>query len=105
LETASGYGELLHGEAVSIGMCLAAQLSTRLGLAAERDAQRLAVLLQRFDLPVTSPRPQASAALLDLMRLDKKALSGKLRLILWRGIGKAEIHSDAPDAAILDLLS
>src|SRR5690606_39114579 len=51
LETAGSYGDLLHGEAVAIGMVLAAELSTALGLAPAQDALRLASLLQRLDLP------------------------------------------------------
>ena len=44
------------------------------------------------------------AALLARMRLDKKNLSGALRLILWRGIGRAEIVADVPEAAVRELL-
>jgi 3-dehydroquinate synthase len=90
LETATGYGSLLHGEAVAIGMVLAARLSTALGRAAQADADRLVALLVALGLPVTPPASEPQR-LLELMRLDKKNLGGKLRLILWRGIGAAEI--------------
>jgi 3-dehydroquinate synthase len=90
LETATGYGALLHGEAVAIGMVLAARLSAHLGLADGADARRLARLLAAFGLPVESSGNDPQR-LLDLMRLDKKNLAGTLRLILWRGIGRAEI--------------
>jgi 3-dehydroquinate synthase len=91
LETASGYGTLLHGEAVAIGMVLAARLSTRLGMAAEADSERLAALLERFGLPTSLPAGSDADTLLAHMRLDKKNLAGRLRLVLWRGIGRAEI--------------
>ena len=103
LETADGYRGLLHGEAVSIGMLLAARLSTALGRAPQADADRLVALLADLGLPI-SPPPHDPRQLLGLMRLDKKNLAGRLRLILWRGIGRAEVVPDVPDAAIRNLL-
>ncbi|MFC4818733.1 3-dehydroquinate synthase [Dokdonella ginsengisoli] len=99
LETATGYGHLLHGEAVAIGMVLAAQLSADLGLAPREDAARLERLLVALGLPVAPP-PNDPERLLALMRLDKKNLSGRLRLILWRGIGRAGIVPDVDEDAI-----
>jgi 3-dehydroquinate synthase len=103
-ETAGGYGGLLHGEAVAVGMLCAARLSAALGRAPAADADRLQRLLERLGLPTAVPAGSDPAALLELMRLDKKALSGRLRLILWRGIGAAEIIDEVPEAAILDVL-
>ena len=103
-ETATGYSALLHGEAVAIGMMLAAQLSADLGLAAHADAQRLGVLLAALHLPTTPPK-QDPDALLALMRLDKKNLSGRLRLILWRGIGAAEVAGDIDESAVRTVLA
>jgi 3-dehydroquinate synthase len=84
-------------------MVLAAKLSADLGRAPRADAERLAALLRALGLPVMPPAcdPQR---LLALMRLDKKNLSGRLRLILWRGIGSAEIVPDIDDQAILRVL-
>ena len=104
LEAERGYGDLLHGEAVAIGMVLAARLSAALGRAPAEDADRLARLLSRFGLPVAPPRADADA-LLARMRLDKKNVSGRLRLILWRGIGKAEIVPDIDEAPVRRLLA
>jgi len=101
LETLGGYDGLLHGEGVAIGMCLAARLSTRLGRAAGADAGRLAALLARLGLPTALPVGSDSAAVLATMRLDKKNLSGRLRLILWRGVGHAEIVADVDETAVL----
>jgi 3-dehydroquinate synthase len=103
LETADGYSGLLHGEAVAVGMLLAARLSTALGRAPQADADRLAALLHGLGLPLAPPAHDARE-LLDLMRLDKKNLAGRLRLVLWRGIGQAEVVADVPEAAIRDLL-
>jgi 3-dehydroquinate synthase len=104
LEAERGYGDLLHGEAVAIGMVLAASLSARLGRAPAEDTERLARLLARCGLPIAPPRADADA-LLARMRLDKKNLSGRLRLILWRGIGQAEIVADIDERRIRDLLA
>jgi 3-dehydroquinate synthase len=104
LETERGYGELLHGEAVAIGMVVAAKLSAQLGRALAEDADRLARLLSKFGLPTTLPAVGADA-LLSRMRLDKKNLGGRIRLILWRGVGKAEIVPDVDEAAIREVLT
>ncbi|KAG9598781.1 hypothetical protein KCV01_g8572, partial [Aureobasidium melanogenum] len=104
LETAGNYSEILHGEGVAIGMVLAARLSARLGMAPSSDTDRLVALLQRLGLPVEPSKAHAASRLLDLMRLDKKNTAGTLRLILWRGVGQAEIVSGVPDADVLAVL-
>ena len=100
LEAVCGYGNLLHGEAVAIGMCLAARLSARLGLSAAADTARLHDLLTRCGLPTSLPPGTNADALLTAMRLDKKNASGRLRLILWRGVGRAEIAEAVDESAI-----
>ena len=105
IESAQGYGGLLHGEAVAVGMVLAAQLSAALGRAPLADARRLQTLLARLGLPTEIPAGLAPAELLQRMRLDKKALGGVPRLVLWRGLGQAEVVSDVPEAALLDALA
>ena len=105
IEAIAGYGDVLHGEAVAIGMCMAARLSARLGMAPQADADRLAALLQDFDLPTQRPPALAPDDLLQAMRLDKKNLSGHLRLILWRGAGHAEIVSGIDDAAVISAMA
>jgi 3-dehydroquinate synthase len=105
IEAADGYGNVLHGEAVAIGMVLAAELSARIGLAPPHDAARLAALLARFGLPTALPRNSDSDALLARMRLDKKNVSGRLRLVLWRKLGAAEIVPDVDEAPVRAVLS
>ncbi|HRQ64458.1 MAG TPA: 3-dehydroquinate synthase [Xanthomonadaceae bacterium] len=104
LEAAGSYRELLHGEAVAVGMLQAATLSTHLGLAEAAAAGRLEALLRALGLD-TRPPPYAAATLLEFMRLDKKALSERLRLVLWRGVGQAEVVADVPDDAVLNVLA
>jgi len=105
LEAEAGYGTLLHGEAVAIGMILAARLSAQLGVAGEADAQRLHALLQRIGLPTAVPHGLDADALLARMRLDKKNRADALRLILWRGIGRAEIVEGVDPAALRAVMS
>lgn len=104
LEVETGYHTLLHGEAVAIGMLQAARLSAHLGMAGDADGERLRVLLQHFGLPVDPPPSVAADALLARMRLDKKNRAGVLRLILWRGIGRAEIVEGVPNATVSAVL-
>ncbi len=104
LETAGHYTTLLHGEGVAIGMGLAARLSERLHMSQAADTARLQRLLKRLGLPVTIPAGMDPQQLLALMRLDKKNSGGQLRLILWRGVGRAEIVSGVAEADILATL-
>jgi 3-dehydroquinate synthase len=104
LETAGHYTTLLHGEGVAVGMLLAAQLSERLGMSTGEDTQRLQRLLEKTGLPTQVPAGFDPDHLLSLMRLDKKNTAGTLRLILWRGIGRAEIVAGVNEADVLAVL-
>jgi 3-dehydroquinate synthase len=104
LETAGHYTTLLHGEGVAVGMLLAARLSERLGMSRQEDTQRLQRLLATVGLPVSVPAGFDADQLLSLMRLDKKNTAGTLRLILWRGIGRAEIVTGVNEADVLAVL-
>jgi 3-dehydroquinate synthase len=98
IETATGYGTWLHGEAVAAGMMMAADMSHRLSWITREDLQRTTDLLKRFNLPIEAPRVGAQRAR-ELMGMDKKVLKGQLRLVLLRKLGQADIVSDyAPDA-------
>ncbi|RDS85392.1 3-dehydroquinate synthase [Dyella psychrodurans] len=104
LETAGHYTALLHGEGVAVGILLAARLSERLGMSASGDTERLERLLKAVSLPTTVPAGFDPDQLLALMRLDKKNIAGTLRLILWRGIGRAEIVAGVNEADVLAVL-
>ena len=86
-------------------MVLAATLSAQLGLSTPEDTQRLRELLTRLGLPTALPDGLDANALLAHMRLDKKAVSGVPRLILWRGIGRAEVVQGVADDAVLRALA
>ena len=104
IEAEQAYAGLNHGEAVAVGMVLAARLSARLGMAAETDADQLAALLARFELPTTLPPGLDPGALLARMKLDKKATASGLRFVLWRGPGRAEVVGGVDDVKVLETL-
>ena len=94
IEAAAGYGNWLHGEAVSAGMVMAADLSRRLGWIDQSSVARIRHLLQGFGLPVQPPSSIPTERWLELMAVDKKVLDGTLRLVLLRGIGDALVTTD-----------
>ena len=109
IETEQGYAghdnhALNHGEAVAVGMVLAARLSTHLGMAPAAHGERLRALLSGFGLPTALPPGLAPDRLLQRMRLDKKANAAGLRFILWGAPGTAQIVSDVPEDAVLQIL-
>jgi 3-dehydroquinate synthase len=104
IETATGYTEWLHGEAVAAGMVIAADMSARLGLIQDADVRRVRELLVRIGLPVEPPRFGAQRAL-DYMRVDKKVKSGRIRLVLLEKLGVARFTADYPDEALTSTLA
>jgi 3-dehydroquinate synthase len=104
IETAAGYGEWLHGEAVGVGMLLAADLSHRLGWIAGAEVERIRELLKRAALPVTAPGIGAGRAL-ELMAMDKKVLAGRIRLVLLARIGEGVVSGDYAAEALQQTLS
>ncbi len=104
IEAATGYVEWLHGEAVGLGLIAAADLSQRVGQLEAGQLGRLVSLLERAGLPVQAPKIGAERAF-DYMRVDKKVKSGRVRLILLRGIGDAVMTADYPDAALQGTLA
>jgi len=99
IETAAGYGEWLHGEAVAAGLVMAADLSRRLGWIDAADVARVTSLLARAGLPVAAP-PIGAGRALELMGLDKKVLAGRIRLVLLRRLGEGVVSGDYPAAAL-----
>ena len=93
IEAGLGFGTWLHGEAVSAGMLLAADLSMRQGDISESDVSRLTKVLKRAGLPVQAPSLGAERYR-ELMGYDKKVQRGKLRLILLKSIGEAYLTAD-----------
>jgi len=99
IETAQGYGNWLHGEAVAVGMLLAAKLSARLGWISDGEVEAIEAMLVRAKLPVVLPSMSADA-FVALMSVDKKVLDGRLRLVLLNAVGEAVVTSEVSEAEV-----
>jgi 3-dehydroquinate synthase len=104
LETLTSYSTLLHGEAVAIGMVQAADLSARQGLWSWAEARRVKAAIRSLGLPVVPPRLDPDAVLA-AMGLDKKVVSGRLRLVLGTAIGRVITTEEIDGDALLQTLS
>ena len=107
LEAELGYGTILHGAAVAVGIGLAFRLSANLGLCPQADADRVIAHLTAIGLPGELPmlnRTLSAERLVGHMRRDKKMRDGKLAFVLAHGIGRAFTRSDVPPESVIDLL-
>lgn len=102
IETGAGYGAYLHGEAVAIGTCQAADLSRRKGWLNDADVERIITLFKKAGLPVKPPEHIDADRFLELMAVDKKNVDGQIRLILLKEIGAATLPIDV-DRKLLEL--
>jgi len=94
IETGTGYGIWLHGEAVAAGMLMAADLSARHGWLSTDAVHRTRALLHKAGLPTSPPAEMDSDTFMDLMAVDKKVVDGGLRLVLLKEIGYAVVTGD-----------
>jgi 3-dehydroquinate synthase len=99
LESATGYGEWLHGEAVGAGLVMAAEMSRACGLLDAADAQRVRSVVERAGLPTRIPGV-APGLVHEHMRIDKKVQGGRIRLVLLRAVGAALLTADYPEGAL-----
>lgn len=105
IETEMGYGVWLHGEAVAIGMLMAATTSEKLGLMHPDDVLRIKTLLLKAGLPTQAPQEMTAESYLPHMLRDKKVLAGQLRLILPIAIGRAEVKTGIDHNVILSAIN
>ncbi|MBS0400806.1 MAG: 3-dehydroquinate synthase [Proteobacteria bacterium] len=103
LEAATQYRQYLHGEAVALGMLLAAELSLRLSMIDAESCTRIHELIAAAGLPTGFPRIGAARAL-ELMQMDKKVLAGSVRLVLLQRLGRAVVVPDYDPRALEELL-
>lgn len=103
-ETLAGYGTLLHGEAVAIGMMDAARLAQQLGLVDATFVARQQRLLEAFWLPTSPLFELATEELLAVMRRDKKAAAGQLRFILPTRLGEVKLVDAVPETLVRTVL-
>ena len=104
LEAATAYGELLHGEAVAIGMTAAVRISRWMGLIDDDLVKRQDTLLRRFNLPTTLPGVDRDAVR-RAMSVDKKTSSGAIWWVLLEGIGRSVTRNDVPPEMVEDALA
>ncbi len=105
IENAAGYGSLLHGEAVAIGMDLEAQLALRLGMVDMAFVRRQRAVLRSYGLPTERPAQLAPETLLDLTLRDKKVRAGKVRWVLPTAFGAAVVREDLPEHLVREVLA
>lgn len=91
LELVSGYGQLMHGEAVAIGMVMVSQLAEEQSLATQGLTDKIRKMCQKFDLPVSYDCNQAGQ-LYHAIALDKKRRGKKLNLVIVEDVGQAMIY-------------
>ncbi|TCP95750.1 3-dehydroquinate synthase [Cricetibacter osteomyelitidis] len=104
IEAYLGYGNWLHGEAVSAGSMMAAALSEILGDLSVQDVARLEKLFARANLPTISPDGMQPEDYLPYMMRDKKVLAGKLRLVLLKSLGQAYVAMDSDKEQVLQAI-
>jgi 3-dehydroquinate synthase len=103
IETVSGYGRYLHGEAVAIGMICASRLAQRLGRIDASLVDRQKALLQQLGLP-TAAEGLDREALLSAMHRDKKTEQGRLRFVLPSRLGHVELLMNVDPEAVRQTL-
>lgn len=104
IEAAVGYGTLLHGEAVAIGMHLEAQIAWRLDMVDAALVERQRALLHAYGLPTNVPADVNIDDLLARTRRDKKVSAGAVRWALPTGLGAATVRADVPEAVVRAVL-
>jgi len=101
LEGLTNYGKLLHGEAVSIGMVVAARISENLGLSEKDVTEEIIKTLNLYGLPTRLPASIDYDSLFKNTKNDKKVKDGKINWVLLREIGKPIIKNDVPDSVVV----
>ncbi len=104
IEAEQGYGNWLHGEAVAVGMVLAAETSYVLGLIEHTEVEQIIELIEAFDLPLAAPSEMQYKHFAEHMQLDKKVLNGQLRLVLPTSIGTSALFDNVSDVVLRDVI-
>jgi len=100
IENVAGYGEYLHGEAISVGFVAAAQLSRDFGYIGQEDVDRVVKVVEAHGLPVRLKSPLKLEALFSAMQKDKKVRAGKLRFVVLKSLGRAITKDDVPRSRV-----
>ncbi|OPZ87990.1 MAG: 3-dehydroquinate synthase [bacterium ADurb.Bin429] len=95
VETYTAYERYTHGEAVGVGMVVAARIAHALGMLKAEPVHRITRLLERFGLPTHLPKADPGV-LMSLMDTDKKAVAGQVRFVLPTRIGDVQLVDNVP---------
>lgn len=101
IENVAGYGEYLHGEAISVGFVAAAMLSQHYGYIESSDVERVEKAMEAHALPTRLRSPLSTEALFQAMGKDKKVRAGSIRFVVMESIGTAATKDDV-DLAVVD---
>lgn len=104
IEAKQAFKGLLHGEAVAVGMALAAKMSCELGFVSSEEVARVEAILVAAGLPITMPAECEPEEIRELMSHDKKVRDGQLKLVLLERIGFAVVTSDYPEPVLEKVL-
>ena len=102
LEGLTEYGKLLHGEAVSIGMVVATNISKNLNLISNDIKNEIISTLNQYGLPTNLTKGIDIKDLFDNTKNDKKVKNGKINWVLLKDIGSPVIKDDVPDSIVMD---
>jgi len=102
LEGLTEYGKLLHGEAVSIGMVVATNISKNLNLISNDTKNEIISTLKQYGLPTNLTKGIDIKDLFDNTKNDKKVKNGKINWVLLKDIGSPVIKDDVPDSIVMD---
>lgn len=100
VEALTGYRVFSHGEAVGMGMAVAARIASSMGMLPQKEARRIISLIKRVGLPVVVPADLSPDDVLAVMRRDKKSLDGRLTMVLPAGIGRVSIISGVAEETV-----
>ncbi len=105
IEQVTAYQKYLHGEAISIGMIMAALLSNKLANIQEAEVIRIARVFEKYELPTKLEKPLESAALIQAMSRDKKKKQGVMKFVVLEKLGQAKTQADIKKPLIEKVLT
>jgi 3-dehydroquinate synthase len=100
IEASAGYGQFLHGEAISLGLIAALRLSEQVAGLDRADSEKIIALLRLFNLPQRLPASVTTGDVLEKLARDKKFKAGSIRFVLLHALGDAFVSRDVTLAQI-----
>jgi len=104
IEKLMGYGKWLHGEAVAVGICMAARMSKDLGNITTKELLRIESIIKKAYLPDCIPEEYDALEMLNIMKGDKKNTDKKIRLVLLESIGRAIVTQDFSHTSLMSVI-